>query len=85
MPGQLPPQCRRHPGFVAGKCGACEIAKNPAAATAEKRISPTHAKHFGRTSQQSREAREQYEADARARREEMTRQEAMSAMRGTTR
>ncbi len=85
MTGQLPTQCRRHPGFVAGKCGACEIAKNPAAATAEKRMSSLHAKHFGRTSQQSRDAREQHEADARARREEHLRQEAMSAMRGTTR
>ena len=85
MAGQLPPQCRRHPGFVAGKCGACEIAKNPAAATAEKRMSPAHMKHFGRTSQQSREMREQFEADARARREEMARQEAMAAMKGKAR
>jgi hypothetical protein len=85
MAGQLPAQCRVHPGFVAGKCGACEIAKNPAAATAEKRINPAHAKHFGRTSQQSKEAREQYEADARARREEYARQEALAAMQGKAR
>ena len=85
MAGQLPAQCRRHPGFVAGRCGACAIARNPAAATAEKRMSPTHAAHFGRTSQQSREAREQHEDDARARREEYARQEAMAAMRGQMR
>ena len=85
MAGQLPTQCRRHPGFVAGKCGACEIAKNPAAATAEKRMSPTHAKHFGRTSQKSKEMRDQFEAEARARREEYARQEALAAMQGKAR
>ena len=85
MAGQLPAQCRRHPGFVAGRCGACAIARNPAAATAERQISALHRKHFGRTSEQSRESREQFEADARARREEYARQEALAAMRGQTR
>jgi hypothetical protein len=85
MAGQLPMQCRRHPGFVAGKCGACQIAKNPAAATAERIISPLHRKHFGRTSEQSKEAREQFEADARARREEYARNEALAAMQGKAR
>lgn len=85
MAGQLPAQCRRHPGFVAGKCGACEIAKNPAAATAEKRMSPLHMQHFGRTSQKSKEMRDQFEAEARARREEYARQEALAAMQGKAR
>jgi hypothetical protein len=85
MAGQLPAQCKRHPGFIAGRCGACEIAKNPSAATAERVLSSLHSKHFSRTSEQSRIQREQHEEDARARREEYARQEAMAAMRGTTR
>ena len=85
MAGQLPAQCRRHPGFVAGRCGACEVARNPSAATSEKVMSPLHNKHFSRTSEQSRKQREQYEEDARQRREDLLRQEALAAMQGKAR
>lgn len=85
MAGQLPTQCRRHPGFVAGRCGACEVARNPSAATSEKVMSPSHNKHFSRTSEQSKKLREQYEEDARQRRQDLLRQEAMAAMQGKAR
>jgi len=55
------------------------------AATSEKVLSPLHNKHFSRTTEQSQKLREQYEEDARLRREDLLRQEAMAAMRGTTR
>lgn len=84
MPGQLPPQCAIHPGFLARSCAACELASSNVAFkerphTAEQRA------HLGRTSAQSKESRAQSEAEAAARREEYARQEAASAMRGQAR
>ena len=84
MPGQLPPQCAIHPGFLARSCVACELASSNVAFR-ERPHTPLQRAHLGRTSEQSKASRAQSEAEAAARREEYARQEAASAMRGQTR
>lgn len=84
MPRQLPPQCAIHPGFLARSCAACELASSNVAFRERPHTAQQRA-HLGRTTDQSKAASAQSEAEAAARREEYARQEAASAMRGQMR
>jgi hypothetical protein len=85
MPGQLPPQCPRHVGFVAGKCGRCQIELNPSLATSERTWTSSQRKHWGRTSEEAAESRAEYERAAAQRRADYEAQDAERELRGRSR
>lgn len=85
MPGQLPPQCPRHVGFVASSCGRCQIERNPSLATSERTWTPSQRKHWGRTSEEAAESRAEYERAAAQRRADYEAQDAERELRGRSR